>query len=133
MDRQQVFQEVEQTFGFVPGMFTTLPDNVLESEWRLFRAIHLDDDVIPMKYRELLGVALAAALGDPYCAIYHTEVAKLCGCSDQEIEAAIVYAKNLAGWRTYVSGKQPDLESFRQEVRRACEHVARGQKQPKAA
>lgn len=129
MDRQQVYQEIEQTFGLVPSMFKPVPDDTLELEWRLFKTVQLSDGVIPQKYRELIGLAIAAVTKCQYCTLYHTEVAKLFGASDAEIEAAMHYAKTCSGWSTYINGLRVDPDTFKDEVLRACEHVRRTQGQ----
>jgi AhpD family alkylhydroperoxidase len=123
MKRTEVYREIEEMFGLVPSMFRAVPDSTLELEWRLFKRVQFDEGPIPNKYRELIGVAIAAATKCRYCALYHSEVAKLNGATDAEIEDAVHYAKSSAGWSTYINGLQLDYEEFRDEVLRACEHV----------
>jgi AhpD family alkylhydroperoxidase len=123
MTRQEVYQEIEQTFGLVPSMFKALPDSSLELEWQLFKRVQLEDGPIPSKYRELIGVAIAGVTKCRYCAFYHTEVAKLFGATDEEIEDALHFAKSTAGWSAYVNGLQLDFDQFKDEIAQACEHV----------
>ncbi len=130
MTREDVYKEIEGMFGLVPSFFKEVPDSSLELEWKLFKRVQFDEGPIPNKYRELIGVAIAAATKCRYCALYHTEVAKLNGATDAEIEDAVHYAKSSAGWSAYINGLQIDYEKFRDEVLRACEHV---RKQMKAA
>ena len=110
-------------FGSVPTFFKMVPDSSLELEWQLFKRVQFDEGPIPNKYRELIGVAVSAVTKCHYCAFYHTEVARLYGATDAEIEDAVRYAKSSAGWSTYLNGMQMDLEQFKQEVLQACEHV----------
>ena len=130
MNRQQIYAEIEQVFGLVPMMFKVVPDSSLELEWQLFKRVQFDEGPIPNKYRELIGLAVSAFAKCQYCLFYHTEVAKLAGATQAEIEDAVHYAKSSAGWSTYISGLQLDLEQFKNEVREACEHVRRQQPQP---
>jgi AhpD family alkylhydroperoxidase len=123
MDREQIYKEMEHTLGLVPSFFKMIPDSTLELEWELFKKIELDETPIPNKYRELIGVAIAGVTRCRYCAFYHTEVARLFGASEEEIEDAMHYAKTVAGWSTYVNGLQIDFEQFKDEVLRVCEHV----------
>jgi AhpD family alkylhydroperoxidase len=123
MNREQVYHEIEQMFGLVPSMFKALPDHTLELEWQLFKRVQFDPGPIPNKYRELIGVAISGITKCRYCALYHTEVAKLNGATDEEIEDALHYAKSSAGWSTYINGLQIDYEQFKSEIERACEHV----------
>jgi AhpD family alkylhydroperoxidase len=123
MNREKVYKEIESMFGLVPSMFKSIPDSSLELEWQLFKTVQFEEGPIPNKYRELIGVALSAISKCRYCAFYHTELAKLNGASDAEIEDAVHYAKSSAGWSAYINGLQIDYETFKNEVSRACEHV----------
>ena len=123
MNREKIYKEIEEMFGLVPSMFKSIPDSSLELEWKLFKTVQFEEGPIPNKYRELIGVALSAITKCRYCAYFHTEIAKLNGASDAEIEDAVHYAKSTAGWSTYVNGLQMDYETFKDEVNRACEHV----------
>jgi AhpD family alkylhydroperoxidase len=128
MTKQEVFQEIEQTFGLVPSMFKEVPDSMLELEWKLFREIQLEEGPIPQKYRELIGLAISGATKCQYCTYYHTEVARLFGATDEEIEAAAHYAKSTTGWSAYINSLQVDYDQFCSEVKQACEHIRNSQK-----
>lgn len=128
MSREEIYKEIEQMFGLVPSMFKAVPDSSLELEWKLFKRVQFDEGPIPNKYRELIGVAISAVSKCRYCALYHTEVARLYGADDAEIENAVHYAKSSAGWSTYINGIQLDYDQFQEEIRRACEHVRALQK-----
>lgn len=121
--REEIYQEIEKMFGLVPSFFQKVPDSSLELEWDLFRRVQFDEGPIPNKYRELIGVAVSAVTRCRYCALYHTEVARLNGATDEEIEDAVHFAKSQVGWSTYINGLQIDFEEFKREVLHACEHV----------
>jgi len=123
MSRNQIYKEVETTFGLVPSFFEWIPDSSLELEWQLIKRVDLEEGPIPSKYRHLIGVAISAVTRCCYCVFYHTEVAKLFGATEEEIEDALYYAKSSAGWSTYLNGLQMDYDKFREEVVRACEHI----------
>ena len=121
--REQIYRDIEAMFGLVPSMFKEVPDSSLELEWQLFKKVQFEPGPIPNKYRELIGVAVAAATKCHYCIVFHTEIAKLNGASAAEIEDAVHFAKSSVGWSTYINGMQIDLNQFKDEVLRACEHV----------
>lgn len=127
MSRQQIYEEIEQVFGLVPSMFKEVPDSMLEHEWKLFSKIELEEGPIPLKYRELIGVAISGVTKCRYCVYFHTEAARLFGATEEEIEAAVHYAKSTAGWSAYVNGLDLDYDQFRKEVDMACEHVRNSQ------
>ncbi|HUT30947.1 MAG TPA: carboxymuconolactone decarboxylase family protein [Sedimentisphaerales bacterium] len=123
MNRQKVYKEIEEMFGLVPTFFKAVPDSSLELEWELFKRVQFDEGPIPNKYRELIGIALSAVTKCRYCAFYHTELAKLNGATEAEIEDAVHYAKSSAGWSAYLNGLQMDYDQFKAEVMQACDHV----------
>jgi AhpD family alkylhydroperoxidase len=125
MSRKEIYKEMEDKFGLVPSFFKSIPDSSLEHEWELFKAVQLDDSAIPNKYKELIGVALSSAIRCRYCSLFHTEMAKLNGATDREIEEAVHYAKSSVGWSTYINGMQVDYHEFKREVRQACDYVKR--------
>jgi AhpD family alkylhydroperoxidase len=123
MDRTQVYRQIEHLFGFVPTFFKLIPDSTLELEWQLMQRVQMDEGPIPNKYRELIGVGIAATTKCAYCIFFHTEMARLNGATDAEIEDAVHYAKSSAGWSTYLNGMQLDINQFRAEILRAADHV----------
>jgi AhpD family alkylhydroperoxidase len=124
--REQVYAEMTQMFGLVPSFFKLVPDNSLELEWRLFKTVQFDEGPIPNKYRELIGIGIAAITKCEYCIQYHTEVDRLNGASEAEIEDAVHYAKSSAGWSAYLNGMQVDKQQFADELTQVGEYV-RGQ------
>lgn len=127
MNRTEVYREVEQTFGLVPSFIKALPDSSIDQEWQLFKKVQLEETAIPNKYRELIGVGVAAIMRCKYCSYFHAEIAKLYGATDAEIEDAVHFAKSSAGWSTYINGIQSDYDQFKNEIDRACEHIRQSQ------
>ena len=123
MSKQEVFNEMEQMFGLVPSMFKAVPESTIELEWELFKRVHLEEGPIPNKYRELIGVAISAISKCRYCVYFHTELAKLNGATEEEIEDALHFTKSSAGWSAYVNGLQLDFDEFKKETDQVCEHV----------
>lgn len=122
-DRQEIYKEIEEKLGLVPSFFKMVPDRSLALEWELFKTLQLEDSPIPHKYRELIGVAISAVTKCRYCSFFHTEVAKLFGATDEEIEDAVHYAKSSAGWSAYLNGLQVDYDQFTDELRQSIEYV----------
>jgi AhpD family alkylhydroperoxidase len=123
MTRKEVYADIEKIFGIVPTFIKSIPDNSIEQEWQLMKQIQLDDGPIPNKYRELIGIGISAVSKCRYCALFHTEAAKLFGATEQEIQSAVHYAKLSAGWSAYVNGLQIDYDQFKKEVGQMCDHV----------
>lgn len=123
MTRLDVYRDMEETLGLVPSFFKDIPDSTLEYDWQAFKNIQLAEGVVPNKYKELVGLGISAVTKCHYCVLYHTEVAKMHGATDDEIHEVLRYAGNSALWSTWVNGNQVDFEEFRDELRRIGEYM----------
>jgi AhpD family alkylhydroperoxidase len=123
MGRQDVHKEMEEMFGTVISFVDHIPDAFIDAEWDLMKRVQFGQTLIPNKYKELMGLAIAAVSRCRYCALFHTEAAKLYGATDAEIEEAVHYAKLVSGWSIYMNGLQVDYDAFADEVRRVVEFV----------
>lgn len=121
--RAEIYAEMESTFGIVPTFFKSIPDATLELEWELMKGVQMAPGPIPGKYKELIGIAVAAATKCEYCVYFHTEFARLNGATEEEIQSALHYTKATTGWSTYINGSQVDLDLFRSEVDTIVKHV----------
>lgn len=122
--RNQVEGEIRETLGIVPGFFDRIPDDVIDNEWQLFKHYELDETLIPNKYKELMGVAVHSLTKCRYCTLFHTEVAKMFGATDEEIEEAVHYGMHTAGWSAYLNGMRYDFDTFTGELEKIGEHMA---------
>ncbi len=127
MTRNEINKEIKQTLGLIPTMFHSVPDNILQLEWEQFKKLQLEEGPIPAKYRELIGLGIAASTKCKYCTYFHTVVAKLFGATDEEIQNALHFAKNTAGWSTYINGLQLDFETFKKEIDAVSDYVHKQQ------
>ena len=75
----------------------SLAPNVMKAFWAFDKAA-VADGVIPVKYKELIAVAVALTTQCPYCIEIHTGNARREGATDTELtEAAMVAASLRAG------------------------------------
>jgi AhpD family alkylhydroperoxidase len=123
MTRDQVYAEMNQMIGVVPGFFKSIPDETIGIEWELFKAVQIQENTLTGREKELIGLAISAVTKCKYCAYYHAEFARLHGATDAEIEDAVHYAKATAGWSAYINGMQADFEQFKAEIDQVCAHV----------
>ncbi len=123
MSREDIYNEMRGLFGLVPSFFKAVPDSILATEWELYKKIEVEEGPVPAKYLQLIGLGVAAATKCRYCTLYHTEMAKLHGATQEEIDSTLAYTKLSTGWSSFVNGLQLDFDTFRAEIQRACEHV----------
>lgn len=133
VDNQSVLREVKEAFGQVPGWMAAIPPPAVTGFWTLFRDLELGETKIPNKYKELIGLAVSGATRCRYCALFHTESAKLNGASDEEIaEASMMGALTMCA-STFLNAEQIDFEKFRSETKDIVAYVKRTQAGKKPA
>ena len=125
---QRVFDEVEKTFGRVPSWLREVPDTGVESVWGLMRDFYLAETTIPNKYKELIGIAVSGATRCKYCALFHTEAAKLYGATANEIAEASLMGGITMQLSTFINAQQTDYEQFRRETADIVAYVKRNAK-----
>jgi AhpD family alkylhydroperoxidase len=123
MTKEQIYQEVRQALGQVPGFIQSIPEESLEAEWSLFKRFELEPSSIDPKNRELIGAAVAAAQHCWYCTNFHTALAKFHGATEAEIQEAVHIAKHSTGWSTYLNGTGYDHDQFLNELQAVGAHL----------
>ena len=121
--KSEVISECREMFGLVPEWLKAMPDSAIGGFWSLMRDFYLAETKIPNKYKELIGIAVSGATRCKYCALFHTEAARLFGATDEEVaEASMMGALTMCG-STFINAQQIDYERFRQETRDIIAHV----------
>ena len=116
--------EIEATFGSFPSFFQILPKAAVPGMWAYFQAHNNPNAEIPVKYRELIQLAVAAQIPCDYCVYFHTEAAKAYGASEEEIKEAVLDGASTRNWSMILQGNQVDLEEFKKEFKAMMAHMA---------
>jgi AhpD family alkylhydroperoxidase len=112
----EVIQEVTEVFGQVPSWLKDAPETALAAVWTLMRDFYLAETTIPNKYKELIGLAVSGATRCRYCALYHTEAARVFGATDAEIAEASMMGGFTMLASTFINAEQVDYEQFKRET-----------------
>lgn len=115
--------EIEECLGIVPGYFDNLNEEDLVNEWPNFKRHALEETVIPQKYKELIGLAIAANLGCPYCQLFHREAAKMHGASEEELAELTFLASWTARYSGMIHAQNYDLDKFESEFNDIADHL----------
>ena len=118
-------KDMETTIGMVPGFFKALAEDVVIQEWPLMKKYVTGESKIPGKYRELIGLAVAANKGCSYCTLFHTGAAKLYGASDDEIQEIYFLASYTGRWSTMLYAQQYDMEKWAEECAKIGAHLSK--------
>ena len=121
--RPDVEQEIRENLGLVPSFFDRIPDDAIDQEWTLFKHWELEETLIPRKYKELLMLAVHSETRCQYCTLFHTEMARMYGATEEEIQEAVHLAKHTVGWSVYLNGIREDEKRFANELEQIGEYV----------
>jgi AhpD family alkylhydroperoxidase len=122
---EDTLKDIETSIGFVPGFYSALAEDVLIQEWPLFKKYVLGESKIPPKYREMIGLAIAANTRCPYCTMFHTGAAELHGASEDEIQEIIFLSSFTGRWSSMLFAQQYDMEKFTEEFQRIGAHLSK--------
>jgi len=85
----------------------------------------MDKTEIPAKYRELMGLSVAANIKCPYCQAMHTAMAKYHGASDEELREIYWLASLKSIWSAMIHAQHYDWDKFMKEAKKMGEHLAK--------
>jgi AhpD family alkylhydroperoxidase len=125
---ENTLKDIEKTFGFVPGFMKGLPQDVLIHDWPLMKKYTLGESKIPAKYRELLGLAVAANIKCPYCQLFHKSVAQMYGATPEEFAEIAFLASYTSRWSSMIHAQHYSYETFAKETQKIGEFLSKGAK-----
>ena len=129
-EAQATYADIKKTLGLVPTFLRAFPEEAIAPAWDEFKGVQLNpSSAIPPKYKELIGLAVAAQIPCRYCVYFHTKAAGLGGATERETKEAVVMAALTRQWSTVLNGMQTDETKFRAELSATLAYV----KKPHAA
>jgi AhpD family alkylhydroperoxidase len=125
-EAQATYADIEKTLGLVPSFLRAFPEEAIGAAWDEFKAVQLNPaSAISAKYKELIGLAVAAQIPCRYCTYFHTRAAGLNGAGDRELKEAVVMAGITRQWSTILNGLQTDESQFRVELGKVLDYARR--------
>lgn len=133
-EAQATYKDIEATFGSVPTFLKQFPQNAIAGAWAEMKNLQANPNTaIPPKYKELLGLGVAAQVPCGYCVYFHTEMAKLDGATEDEVKEAVAEASVTRYWSTIMNGSRQDEPAFKAELGRAVEKLKKAPPAPPTA
>ena len=120
---ENTLKDIEKTIGMVPGFMKGLPKDVLIQEWPLFKKYNFEETEIPAKYRELMGLAVAANIKCPYCQLFHKGAAAMNGATEEELAETVFLASYTARWSVMIHAQHYDYQKFKEEFEQIGEYL----------
>jgi AhpD family alkylhydroperoxidase len=128
MSFDQTQQEMENTFGSFPGFFNGVPQDVMVQMWPIMKKYIFGQSAIPPKYREMIGLAVAATLKCPYCETFHRGAAKMNGATDEELAEVAAITGQTAFWSSILHAQNYDISTFMKEFQVMGEYLSQQKK-----
>ena len=125
MSYQETVREMEKAFGIFPGFFKGVPQDVLVQMWPIMKRYILGESKIPPKYREMIGLAVAATLKCPYCEIFHKGAAQMHGATDEELTEVAAIAGQTTFWSNVLHAQHYDINTFTKEFQAMGEQLSK--------
>jgi AhpD family alkylhydroperoxidase len=122
---EDTLKDVQESLGIVPGFMKALPQDVLIHDWHLFKKYVLGESKIPAKYRELMGLAVAANIKCPYCQLFHKSAAQMYGATAEEFAEISFLASYTARWSAMIHAQNYSYETFAKETEQIGQYLSR--------
>jgi AhpD family alkylhydroperoxidase len=114
---EEAVAEMKKMFGKIPPRMQNYPESAKAAGWALIKSTDLNKNTaLPLKVRELIGLAVASQIPCKYCIYYHQRAAKAAGASEEEIREAVHVSSVVRHWSTVLYGDESDFEAFKAEV-----------------
>jgi AhpD family alkylhydroperoxidase len=126
---EKTLEEIKETMGVVLDQFRAIPPDSLPLEWELMKRYAFSETKIPAKYRELIGLAIAASIKCPYCIHFHTRAAKMNGATDEELAELALLTRFTTGWSSILHASDIDLGRFKKQFAEVEAHMTKKAKQ----
>lgn len=112
-----VYKDMRETLGLVPSFLKEYPSYGLTGAWKEMKALEFSaETAIPLKYKELIMIAVASQIPCAFCTYFHQEIAKVYNTADIEIKEAVAVGGITRKWSTFLNGVQIDVGEFRSEI-----------------
>ena len=125
---EDTLKDIQKSIGIVPGFVKGLPQDVLNHDWPLMKKYTLGESKIPGKYRELIGLAVAANIKCPHCQLFHMSVAKMLGATPEELAEIAFLASYTSRWSAMIHAQHYPYETFAKETEQIGQHLSKASK-----
>ncbi len=115
--------DIEHTFGLVPGYLSALPEEALINEWPTMKRFMFGHSEIEPKTRELVGLAVAGAIGCEFCRHFHKGAAQLHGATEEELAELSFLASYTPRYSAMIQAQDYDFDQFKSEVEQIAGHL----------
>lgn len=93
----EILEEIEGYFGFVPKIFQVLKENPSALKAYYIKSeVLMKDEALPSLTKEFVSIGAASALGAEHCLLTHLKVAREFGATDDQLLLAVLMGSLIA-------------------------------------
>ena len=115
--------DIEEHLGLFPGYMEALPEQALVNEWPNLKRFLFGETAIDPQTRELVGLAVAAAIGCEFCRHFHKGVAQLHDVSEEELSELFFLASYTPRYSALIQAQDYDIDVFKEEVAESAAYL----------
>ena len=124
-EAEATYKDIKTTLGSVPSFLKSVPEESISGAWADMKNLQLSNKTaLSGKYKELIGLAVAAQIPCKYCVYFHTQAAKLNKATDREIKEALALSACVRRWSAVITGNGITEDQFRTETDRMLKYVS---------
>jgi AhpD family alkylhydroperoxidase len=113
------YWENQKWLGLVPRPLTITDRAGIAGAWADVKSVQSDpDSALDGRSKELIGLAVAAAIACGQCVQLHKSLAVAYGATDAELREALAMATVTRHWSSVLDGVAVDSEDFRQGLKK---------------
>jgi AhpD family alkylhydroperoxidase len=123
-NQEAVYKDMRANLGMVPNFIAQYPKGSLAGGWREMKELAMGQSTgIPRKYKDLIGLAVAAQIPCQYSIYYHTQSAIMQGATKEELEETAALAGSVQAWSSVVNGLLIDERKMKAEVDQVANYI----------
>lgn len=119
--RQENLNDIEESFGFIPGWLGDMPDEVLDQYWTN-HVWMCSDTALSGRDKAMIAFGAAAAIHCAYRTLFHKAQLSLFGLNEEQIKEASWLVQNVTGASAYLYGVGYNSDIFKQELDQLVEY-----------
>jgi len=117
LEAEATYEDVRETYGFVPGFFRLFERDDVADAWQAFRTLQLNPYLtMEARTRELISVAVAAQGPCRACVYFHAAAAFANGASQEAIREAVGVGAATRRFNDLIMNARADVGAFRHET-----------------
>ena len=122
MNRQEIYDEVTEVYGFVPEYIAKAPDSILEQFWSQL-SFYNNDSALSARDKALIGFGVSAAIHCEYWIPFHKAQFALFELSEEQAREAAAVVQAITGFSAYFYGTGYSHETFLKELDAIVAHA----------